>query len=119
MNHVVDSLSIEVNRRARLPKSDRLDLGVTEHGMSHHVPRLVMECTRTVGRVRGALHTVYSHGSVGWTTVSTERHSSTRANRTTVTRVSGSGPPRLRASLLIERQLFAQEEVLGYIPASR
>lgn len=43
----------------------------------------------------------------GLTTVSIERQSSSWDSRTSVTRAAGSGPPRLRVTLLVQRQLFA------------
>jgi transposase len=66
-NHVVDSASIEVNRRARRAKTDRLDalklvmmlvrfcLGERDVWREVHVPSVVAEAARQVSRERTAL----------------------------------------------------------------
>jgi hypothetical protein len=46
----------------------------------------------------------------GLTTVSIEHQSSSWDSRTSVTRVAGSGPPRLRVTLLVQRQLLLRNK---------
>jgi transposase len=83
-NHVVDSASIEVNRRARRAKTDRLDavklarllvrVGTGEAGVWHevHVPSAAVEAARQVSRERTALtqeRTRLRNQLRGWLTV--------------------------------------------------
>ena len=83
-NRVVDSASIEVNRRARRAKTDRLDalklarllvrVGTGEAGVWHevHVPSAAVEAARQVSRERTALtqeQTRLRNQLRGWLTV--------------------------------------------------